>query len=183
MTIRIDKCSTSGMRKQSGNYVQFQPNLVVKDSPLDDGAHFKYLGRLYDFAMKNDDIQASLDIKLTSLLKTTSELEINPQQKLKILKICIPSRLTFALRVYDISYSWISQVLDSKISNAVRDWIELFISFCVSEILSLPTTKGGLGISTLKESAAKLRLSQRCKLQSSQVEEMRTLFETTSDQN
>ena len=186
MKIRIDKCSTFGMRKQSGNYVQFQPNLVVKDSPippLDDGAHFKYLGRLYDFAMKNDDIKASLDNKLTSLLKTTSELEIKPQQKLKILKIFIPSRLTFALRVYDISYTWISQVLDSKISNAVRDWIELPISSCVSEILSLPTTKGGLGIPTLKESAAKLRLNQRCKLHSSQVEEMRTLFETTSDQN
>ena len=108
MKIRIDKCSTFGMRKQSGNYVQFQPNLVVKDSPippLDDGAHFKYLERLHDFAMKNDDIKASLENKLTSLPKTTSELEIKPQQKLKILKIFIPSRLTFAFRVYDISYT------------------------------------------------------------------------------
>ena len=47
----------------------------------------------------------------------------------------------FDLRVYDISYTWISQVLDSKISNAVRDWMELQISSCVPEILSLPKSQ------------------------------------------
>ena len=93
------------------------------------------------------------------------------------------SRITFELRVYDISYTWINQVLDSKISNAVRDWMELPISSCVSEILSLPASKGGLDISSLKETAEKLRLGQRFKLQSSVNDEMRVLFEMTSDQN
>ena len=74
-------------------------------------------------------------------------------------------------------------MLDSKISNAVRDWMELPISSCVSEILSLPTSRGGLGIPSLKETAEKLRLGQRFKLQSSMDDEMRVLFEMTSDQN
>ena len=29
MKVRIDKCSTFGMRKQSGNYMQFQPMLTI----------------------------------------------------------------------------------------------------------------------------------------------------------
>ena len=93
------------------------------------------------------------------------------------------SRLTFDLRIYDISYTWIKQTLDSKISNAVRDWMEFPISTCVSEILSLPANQGGHGIPSLKEIAEKLRLGQRFKLHSSSEKELRVLFETTSDQN
>jgi hypothetical protein len=186
MKIRIDKCSTFGMRKQPGSFVQFQPKLVIGESsipPLEDGAQFKYLGRFFDFAMKNEDIKTALDQKLTKLLETTSALNIKPQQKLQILRSYIPSQLTFDLRVYDISYTWINQVLDSKISNAVRDWMELPISSCVSEILSLPKSQGGLGIPSLKETAEKLRVGQRFKLQSSKDDEMHVLFEMTSDRN
>ena len=182
MKIRIDKCSTFGMRKQSGSYIQ----LTIGDSsipPLDDGEHFKYLGRIFDFSMKNEYIKADIEQRLTSLLRTTSDLDIKPQQKLRILKVFIPSRLTFDLRIYDISYTWIKQALDSKISNAVRDWMEFPISTCVSEILSLPANQGGLSILSLKETAEKLRLGQRFKLHSSSDKELRVLFETTSDQN
>ena len=165
---------------------QFQPKLVIGESsipPLKDGAQFKYLGRFFDFEMKNEDTKTVLDQKLTTLLKTTSVLNIKPQQKLKILRSYIPSQLTFDLRVYDISYTWISQVLDSKISNAVRGWMELPISSCVSEILSLPNSQGGLGIPSLKETAEKLRVGQRFKLQSSEDDDMHVLFEMTSDRN
>ena len=112
-------------------------------------------------------IKADLEQRLTSLLQTTSDLDNKPQQKLRILKIFIPSRLTFDLRIYDISYTWIKQALDSKISKAVRDWMEFPISTCVSEILSLPANQGGLGIPSLKETVEKLRLGQRFKLHSS----------------
>ena len=74
-------------------------------------------------------------------------------------------------------------MLDSKISNAVRDWMELPVSPCFSEILFLPANKGGLGIPSLRETAEKLRPGQRFKLQSSMNDEMRVLFEMTSDQN
>ena len=37
--------------------------------------------------MKNEDTKTALDQKLTTLLKTTSALNIKPQQKLKILEV------------------------------------------------------------------------------------------------
>ena len=62
--------------------------------------------------------------------------------------------------MYDISYTWITQVLDAKICNSVREWLELPISACVAETLSLPKAQGGMGIPSMKETAAKLRLGQ-----------------------
>ena len=100
------------MRKNSGNFMQFHSIPVVNEShipPLNDAEQFKHLGRLFDFGMKNEVIKAELDKRLTSLLETTSDLNIKPQQKLKRVKIYIPSRITFELRVYDISYTWINR--------------------------------------------------------------------------
>ena len=99
--------------------------------PLEDVELFKYLVRMFDFSKKNETS------RLTSVLHTTPDLNIKPQQQLKIMKIFIPSRLTFYVCIYDISYTWIKPTLDSKISNAVRDWMEFPISTSVSEILSL----------------------------------------------
>jgi hypothetical protein len=186
MKIRIDKCCTFGMRKQSGSYIQFQPNLNVGDSSipaLEDGANFKYLGKFFDFLMNNSEIKNTLEHRLTSLLKTTSELKIKPQQKMQILRLYIPSQMNFDLRMYDISYTWITQVLDAKICNSVREWLELPISACVAETLSLPKAQGGMGIPSMKETAAKLRLGQRFKLHSSNDDESRALFESTSGHN
>ena len=158
MKIRIDKCCTFGMRKQSGSYIQFQPNLNVGDSSipaLEDGANFKYLGKFFDFLMNNSEIKNILEHRLTSLLKTTPTLKIKPQQKMQILRLYIPSQMNFDLRTYDISYTWITQVLDAKICNSVREWLELPISACVAETLSLPKAQGGMGIALMKETAAK----------------------------
>ena len=189
MKIRIDKCCTFGMRKQSGSYIQFQPNLNVGDSSipaLEDGANFKYLGKFFDFLMNNSEIKNILEHRLTSLLKTTSTLKIKPQQKMQILRLYIPSQMNFDLRTYDISYTWITQVLDAKICNSVREWLELPISACVAETLSLPKAQGGMGIALMKKTAAKLWLGQRFirfKLHSSNDHESRVLFESTSVHN
>ena len=154
MKVRIDKCSTFGMRKQDGTYRQFQPFLTIGDQSLpavDDSDSFKYLGKLFDFSMKNTAIKTTLRDQLKRLLEITSNLDIKPQQKLKILRNYIPTQFKFQLRIYDISYTWIELNLDTQVSNAVRDWIELPISSCVSEILSLPTNQGGLGIPSMKK--------------------------------
>ena len=78
---------------------------------------------------------------------------------------------------------WIELNLDTQITNAVRDWIELPISFCVSEILSLPTNQGGLGIPSMKEIAESLRMNQRHKQHSSNNPESVAIWKTTSAKN
>ena len=102
---------------------------------------------------------------------------------MKLLNLFIPNQLKFELRIYDISYTWIAQKLDTLISNAVRDGLELPISTCVSEMLSLSRNQGGLGIKSLKEIAETLRLSQRVKQKLSKNEESQRIWESTSAKN
>ena len=73
--------------------------------------------------------------------------------------------------------------LDSLITNLIRDWLEFPISTCVAEIASLPASFGGLDIPSLKDTAEKLRLSQRYKLHRSQDEECQSLWKLSSESN
>ena len=179
MKIRIDKCCTFGMRKQSGSYIQFQPNLNVGDSSipaLEDGANFKYLGKIFDFLMNNSEIKNTLEHRLTSLLQTTSELKIKPIHS-------ISDEFRSAYVQYFVYLDNSTQALDAKICNSVREWLELPISACVAETLSLPKAQGGMGIPSMKETAAKLWLDQWFKFHSSKDDESRALFKSTSGHN
>ena len=111
MEIRTDKCITFGMRKQDGVYEQFQPNLTINDERIPQvgtNESFTYLGKHFDFEMKNESTKSALQSKLSDMLKITTDLEVGAQLKLKILKYYIPSQLSFILKIYDIPYTWIS---------------------------------------------------------------------------
>ena len=55
--------------------------------------------------MHTSEIENILDHRLNSLLETTSELKIKPQQKMQILRIYIPSQMNFDLRIYGVPYT------------------------------------------------------------------------------
>ena len=80
---------------------------------------FKYLGKIFAAKMDNFEAKSLLKLKLEKLLKTTSDLNIKAQLKLKILKSYISSQINFDLRIYDFSYTWISKQLDGLINNHV----------------------------------------------------------------
>ena len=184
MTMRINKCSTFGMMKRGGQYCQFQPGLFVADGgpipPVKSGDAFVYLGRSFDFNINHESVKSHLSKRLRALLLETSKLQVRPQSKLKILKMYIPSQISFILKSYDIPLTWISNNLDSLICTNVRNWLELPISTCISEILELPKNKGGFGIPSLKSTAEMLRLGQRHRLKASVNSGMNELWSETS---
>ena len=72
MEIRTDKCITFGMRKQDIVYEQFQPNLTIDNEAIpqvESNRHFTYLGKQFDFDMKNESVKSNLHSKLSDLLK------------------------------------------------------------------------------------------------------------------
>ena len=186
MQLRTDKCSTFGMRKQDGKYIQYKPNFSIGDEyvpVVNIGESFTYLGKHFDFNMDNQKAKQQLKDKLTFLLRTTSGLDIKPQQKLEILKKFIPTQLSFELRIHDFSYTWIEQTLDSLIGNAVRDWMTFPISTCVKEIPALPKNQGGFDIPSQKSVAQRLRLTQRYMLKFNKSEDIRKVWSVTSLKN
>ena len=63
MVVRVDKCTTFGIKNFSICSMQFQPKLLINNEtvpPVKKGASARYLGRYFDFEMNNDDHVASL---------------------------------------------------------------------------------------------------------------------------
>lgn len=129
--------------------------------------------------------QAKLDLveKVKTLLSKITNLSIRPQFKLKLLKFAIYSKLKFELKIYDFSYTWISNELDSIVCYHIRKWLELPVSSCVSEMCRLPLNKGGLNIPSLVEIASSQRLTTRHALKHSSNLDIQQLWHETSTKN
>ena len=72
MSLRIDKCTSFGMKKQEGLYQQYLPNLTVDNSRIPTvglGASFKYLGKIFNFEMDNAEVKTQLVTRLSSIPK------------------------------------------------------------------------------------------------------------------
>ena len=93
-----------------------------------------------------------------------------------------PSILSFDIKTYNLSTTWVTENLDSKIYNALRSWLELPIRTCLAEVWALSQKKGGHNIRSLKTTAQILRLCQRIRLKNSGCTRMEILWQVTSAQ-
>ena len=148
--------------KLDGKYAQFRPNLTIMDVPvpsveIDDS--FKYLGKFFNFSTNDEPAKINLKTQLRELLDKTSSLDISPQMKLKILRLYIPSQISFDLRINNMSHTWIVQNLDSLVINAVNTWLDMPWNTCTKEVLELPRNSGGHDILLPSTMTMKLRLS------------------------
>ena len=56
MIIRVDKCSTFGMKRASASYVHYLPKLLINKRvvpEVENGKSFRYLGRFFNYFMDN----------------------------------------------------------------------------------------------------------------------------------
>ena len=170
MSIRLDKCSTFGMQKKNNIYTQILPNLCVADGLIPAVAlngEFLYLGRWFGCDVTNGSVKTALENKLAGLLRVTNSLKTKAQTKLKILSKYIHSQMLFELKLYNFSITWVEHTLDAMCIKYVRDWLEMPVSACVNETLTLPCNSGSLGISSFKHLAEKIILLKRHALRNS----------------
>jgi len=158
MQIRLDKCVTFGMMKRTNVYMQIEPALNTADGQIlavGPNEEFTYLGRQYSFDMHENSAKVALEQKLSRLLNVTNALKVRAQLKLKNLSLYIHSQLMFEIKLYDFPLTWVEQSLDALCISYVRDWLELPVSACVNETLTLPINTGLLGILSFKHLAQK----------------------------
>ena len=114
--IRPDKCITFGMQKRDNKYTQILPVMRLGDnqiSQVDIGGEFTYIGRRYIYEMNNDSAKNELVKRVFGLLRTTSQLKIRVQSKLKILSQYIHKQVLFDIKLYDFSLTWVEQSIDA----------------------------------------------------------------------
>ena len=63
------------------------------------------------------------------------------------------------IKLNDLPLTWIEQTLDALCVRHIRDWLEMPISACVSEIASTPRNMAGFGIPTFRQLAQKMCLT------------------------
>ena len=186
MIIRLYKCCFYDVMKANGTYGQFEPAFYINNGKMPSvalGKSFKYLGKLYDFNLKNELAKTLILKKLNDYLSVTSKLKIKVQLKLKILKQYIHSQLRFELKTYNFGATWINENLDSVITKHVRDWLQMPISSCVKEMMTLPTNKLGLSVPTLKYLSEQMWLQKRNTLKTSKNPNIVKIWSDSSIKN
>ena len=85
MIIRVDKCSTFGIKKEATKSTQYLPKLFIRNELVPRvkiGESFCYLGRYFDFHMTDEDHKSEINDTLNNMLKEIDELPLHPKNKI-----------------------------------------------------------------------------------------------------
>ena len=85
MIIRVDKCSSFGIKKDTTKSVQYLPklflnNLLVPRVKIDES--FRYLGRYFNLNMSGENHKSELLDTFTDILIKIDELPLRPKNKI-----------------------------------------------------------------------------------------------------
>ncbi len=137
MIIRVDKCSTFGIKKALTKSVQYLPKLNINNSlipAIELGKSFCYLGRYFDFEMSNNEHKSELISNLTKLITDIDLKPLHPKNKIVLYSRYVLSKLSWHLTVADLSKTWISETLDPIVNQYIRKWLEIPISGTLSNV-------------------------------------------------
>ena len=148
MIIRVDKCSTFGIKKALTKSIQYLPKLIINNNlvpAIERGKSFCYLGRYFDFEMSNNEHKSELISNLTKLMKDIDLKPLHSKNKIIVYSRHVLSKLSWHLTIADLSKTWISENLDPIVNQRIRKWLEIPISGTLSNVY-LTRTNFGLNI-------------------------------------
>ena len=114
--IRVDKCSTFGIRKLCTKSVQYLPKLLINGVLIPCvgmGESFRYLGRFFDFNMSNNQHMSELQ----DLMNDIDIKPLHPKHKLLLYNRYVLSKLSWHFTIANISKTWITEHLDSVVNG------------------------------------------------------------------
>ena len=88
MIIRVNKCSTFGIRKLCTKSVQYLPKLLINGvliPCMETGESFRYLGRFFDFNMSNNqhmsELSSLVEVLVQDLMNDINITPLHPKHK------------------------------------------------------------------------------------------------------
>ena len=85
MIMRVDKCSTFGIKKQLTKSIQYLPKLFINNHlipRIEMKKSFRYLGRYFDFDMSNEEHKSELYDLFSNIMAKIDELPLHPKNKI-----------------------------------------------------------------------------------------------------
>ncbi|CAB3983194.1 Hypothetical predicted protein, partial [Paramuricea clavata] len=98
MIIRVDKCSTFGIKKAITKSVQYLPKLIISNNLIPTvkiGEAFQYLGRYFDFNMSNDNHKTELTTLVNELMTDIDSKPLHPRNKLLVYSRYVLSKISW----------------------------------------------------------------------------------------
>ena len=137
MIIRVDKCSTFGIKKAITKSVQYLPKLLINNQlipKVNIGESFKYLGRYFDFNMFDDNHKTDLLTLINELMTDIDLKPLHPKNKLLLYNRYVLSKLSWHFTAATLSKTWITENTDSVVNKYIRRWLEVPISGTLSTV-------------------------------------------------
>ena len=145
MIIRVDKCSTFGIKKASTFSLQYLPELILYNDlipTVEIGKSFKYLGRYFNFSMDNQNHLSEILDLVTNLMKQIDGIPCHPKNKLLLYHRFVLSKISWHFTIADLRKTWVVEKIDILVAGYIRQWLELPISATLSTLI-LPESKYG----------------------------------------
>ena len=183
--IRIDKCSTFGIKKITTASVQYLPYVTTLNEripPIEIDKSFKYLGKNFSFTMDNLPAKEEILETLEETISKTDKLPLHPRYKIKILTEYMLSKIKWNLSCYHLDIAWLKQSCDSLVLRFTRKWLH-FHPGANTAHLSLPITKLGLNFSLPSHVYQQCKLTVRNILRNSKDSNTRKLYVETHAKN
>ena len=132
--------------------------------------------------MCNDHIKSHLVSTIEQHLQVINRLPLHPLQKIEICQRFIFSKLKWQFSIYNLTETWVVETLDNKFLKFYHRWFQIPVSGNISH-LSVPRSKLGLEIKTLKQICNECKVSNRSILKCWLNAEAQKLYELTSNKN
>ena len=97
MIIRVDKCSTFGIKKVLTRSAQYLPKLLIGNRLIPSikiGESFKYLGRFFDFDMSDKEHKSELISLVNELMNEIDLKPLHPKNKLLLYNRHVISKIS-----------------------------------------------------------------------------------------
>ena len=137
MIIRVDKCSTFGIKKAITKSVQYLPKLLINNNLIPTikiGEAFQYSGRYFDFNMSKNNHKTELTTLVNELMTDIDSKPLHPRNKLLVYSRYVLSKLSWHFTIATLSKTWVIENIDSAVNQYIRKWFEIPISGTLSTV-------------------------------------------------
>ena len=138
MIIRVDKCSTFGIKKSSTSSTKYLPKLLINQSvvpTVDIGKSLRDLGRYFNYSMDNIDHKSEVLGLVSDLMREIDKIPCHPKNKLQLYHRFVLSKISWHLTIADLGKTWVVERIDKVTSKYIRQWLELPISATLSSFI------------------------------------------------
>ena len=182
MIIRVDACSTFGIKKASASSAQYLPKLMLNHNlvpTVQICKSLRYIGRSFNFSIDTHNYISEILDLVTDLMTQIHGIPCHPKNRLLLYDRFVLSKMSWHFTIANLGKTWVIENILYLVAIYVCPWLELPISATFS-ILILPKSKYGINFILPSTKFLQCQTDLRIVLKSSPNSDIHSLWAKTS---